>query len=258
MRSDHGEVFLQQMWDYMRATNVLQSPVLPAFFAFLTHVLLCLPYLLLDMLAGFSPQVQQWRISAPPPTLRQWFFCFGRVLRAYLTAVLPVTALLQVLGSPVMPEHAPSCWQLVVEVSACLLLFDAFFFAWHLFMHKTPWLYRSIHQAHHQQRQPFALTAQDAAGAELLSLLLLAMASARLVGCHPLSETVFHLRQHLAGGGGPLRLQPALGTAPATAPHGRSPLPSRPPYLLPWQLCPLFQPLGPALRHLLLISEGAL
>ncbi|TWW60728.1 cholesterol 25-hydroxylase [Takifugu flavidus] len=193
MRSDHGEVFLQQMWDYMRATNVLQSPVLPAFFAFLTHVLLCLPYLLLDMLAGFSPQVQQWRISAPPPTLRQWFFCFGRVLRAYLTAVLPVTALLQVLGSPVMPEHAPSCWQLVVEVSVCLLLFDAFFFAWHLFMHKTPWLYRSIHQAHHQQRQPFALTAQDAAGAELLSLLLLAMASARLVGCHPLSETVFHL-----------------------------------------------------------------
>lgn len=137
--SDHGEVFLQQMWDYMRVQGVLQSPFLPASYALLTHVLLCLPYLLLDMLGGVSPQVQQWRISAgsgPPPTLRQWFFCFGRVLRAYLTAVLPLTALLQVLRSPVLPEHAPSCWQLVVEVSVCLLLFDAFFFAWHFYMHK--------------------------------------------------------------------------------------------------------------------------
>lgn len=137
--SDHGEVFLQQMWDYMRVKEVHQSPFLPASFAFLTHVFLCLPYLVLDTLGGFSPQVQQWRISAGsahPPTLRQWFFCFGRVLRAYLTAVLPLTALLQVLRSPVLPEHAPSCWQLVVEVSVCLLLFDAFFFAWHFCMHK--------------------------------------------------------------------------------------------------------------------------
>lgn len=40
---------------------------------------------------------------------------------------------------------------------------------------------------------PFALAAQDASSVELLSLLLLALASARLVGCHPLSEAVFHL-----------------------------------------------------------------
>lgn len=62
-----------------------------------------------------------------------------------------------------------------------------------VFLSRTPWLYRSIHQAHHQHRQPFALTAQDATGAELLSLLLLAMVSTWLVGCHPLSEAVFHL-----------------------------------------------------------------
>lgn len=58
---------------------------------------------------------------------------------------------------------------------------------------RTPWLYRNIHQFHHQHRKPFALSAQDASAAELLSLLLLAMASAWLVGCHPLSEAVFHL-----------------------------------------------------------------
>lgn len=67
---------------------------------------------------------------------------------------------------------------------------------WHMsvcFDTRTPWLYRNIHQFHHQHRRPFALSAQDASGAELLSLLLLAMASAWLVGCHPLSEAVFHL-----------------------------------------------------------------
>lgn len=62
-----------------------------------------------------------------------------------------------------------------------------------LFHTRTPWLYRNIHQLHHQHRHPFALAAQDASGAELVSLLLLAMASAWLLGCHPLSEAVFHL-----------------------------------------------------------------
>lgn len=135
----HGEAVLQPMWDLMRVEEVLQSPCLPASYAFLTHVLLCLPYLALDALGGVSPQVQLWRISAgsgPPPTLRQWLSCCGRVLRTYSTSVLPLTALLQVLRSPVLPERAPSCAQLLLEVSVCLLLFDSFFFAWHLCLHK--------------------------------------------------------------------------------------------------------------------------
>lgn len=135
----HGEPLLQPMWDYMRVEEVLRSPCLPAFSAFLTHVLFCLPYLVLDALGSVSPKIQLWRISAgsgPPPTLRQWFFCCGRVLRSYLIFVLPLTALVQLLRNPVLPERAPSCWQLLLEVSVCLLLFDTFFFAWHLCMHK--------------------------------------------------------------------------------------------------------------------------
>lgn len=50
-----------------------------------------------------------------------------------------------------------------------------------------------MHRQHHQQQTPFALAAQDASWAELLSLLLLALASAHLLGCHPLSELFFHL-----------------------------------------------------------------
>lgn len=62
-----------------------------------------------------------------------------------------------------------------------------------VFCPRFPWLYRNIHQLHHQHRLPFALAAQDASSYELLSLLLLAMTSAWVVGCHPLSEAVFHL-----------------------------------------------------------------
>lgn len=46
---------------------------------------------------------------------------------------------------------------------------------------------------HHEHHTPFALAAQDCSSAELLSLLLLALSSAWMVGCHPLSEALFHL-----------------------------------------------------------------
>ncbi len=132
---------LQELWEYVRAEQeeILLSPYLPAFYAFLTHVLFCTPFLVLDALSSVCPRVQLWRIAAgsgPSPSLQRWFDCFWRVLYKYLTVVLPATALLQKLRSPALPELAPSCWQLFVEVFACFLLFDMFFFIWHFSMHR--------------------------------------------------------------------------------------------------------------------------
>ncbi|XP_045891541.1 cholesterol 25-hydroxylase-like protein [Micropterus dolomieu] len=192
-------LILQGLWEYARAGQevILLSPYLPASYAFLTHVLLCAPFLALDALASVSERVRSWRIapdSGPPPSLRRWFDCFWRVLYRYLTTVLPATAVFQTLRSPgPLPELAPSCWQLFVEVFACFLLFDMLFFMWHFSMHRVPGLYKRIHQLHHQHHTPFALAAQDASSAELLSLLLLALTSSWVVGCHPLSEAFFHL-----------------------------------------------------------------
>ncbi|XP_076006761.1 cholesterol 25-hydroxylase-like protein [Genypterus blacodes] len=185
---------LQGLWELLRGgtDERLLSPYFTAGCAFLTHVLLCVPFIALDALACLSRRVRSWRISAPP-SLRRWCDCFCRVLFMYAAAVLPVTALLQNLRSPALPDLAPTCWRLFVEVFASLLVFDLLFFLWHIFMHKVPWLYRNIHQLHHLHHTPFALAAQDASMVELLSLLLLALSSAWLVGCHPLSETLFHL-----------------------------------------------------------------
>ncbi|KAK2837683.1 hypothetical protein Q5P01_014895 [Channa striata] len=188
---------LQGLWECVRAgqERLLLSPYLPASCAFLTHVALSAPFFVLDALGGVSQTVRSWRIDRrSPPSPRRWLSCFRRLLCAYLTAVLPVTALLSAaLRSPALPLRAPSCWQLCVEVAACFLLFDTFFFFWHVCMHRFSWLYRSIHQQHHQHHMPFALAAQDASSVELLSLLLLALGSTWVVGCHPLSEVVFHI-----------------------------------------------------------------
>lgn len=132
---------LQGLWESVRAgqQQVLLSPYLAASCAFLTHLALCAPFLVLDALGGVCQRVHSWRIAAgagPPPSLWRWYECFWRVLFKYATAVLPATALFQLLRSPSLPELAPSCWRLSVEVVACFLLFDTFFFIWHYCMHR--------------------------------------------------------------------------------------------------------------------------
>lgn len=142
--TENGEacvLMLQGLWDYVRAgqEEILLSPYLPASCAFLTHVLLCAPFLALDALGSVCKRVRSWRIGAgsgPPPPLWRWYDCFWRVLYRYLTAVLPATALFQIVRSPTLPEQAPTCWQLFVEVFACFLLFDTLFFIWHFSMHR--------------------------------------------------------------------------------------------------------------------------
>lgn len=137
-----SSLFLQDLWDAVRTRGDLQSYHLPAAYALLTHVLLSAPFLALDALAAVSPTVRRWRLAAgsgTPPSAAQWLRCLGRLMLRYAAAVLPATALLQSLGSPrghELPELAPSCWRLCVEVAACLLFFDALFFAWHLAMHR--------------------------------------------------------------------------------------------------------------------------
>ncbi|XP_018617888.2 cholesterol 25-hydroxylase-like protein [Scleropages formosus] len=188
---------LQPAWRLvLRRRDLLCSPHLPAALALAAHLLLSAPYLVLDVLGERWPGARRFRISeggSRAVCLRRWFECLGRVLLKYLTAVFPVTALLHHLRSPALPALAPSCVRALLEVLSCLLLFDAFFFAWHVLMHRVSWLFVWVHRQHHHNRDTFALVAQDASAIELLSLQLLAIFSAALVGCHPLSEVLFHL-----------------------------------------------------------------
>ncbi|KAM3867741.1 cholesterol 25-hydroxylase-like protein [Diretmus argenteus] len=254
-------LLLQGLWEQLRSREeLLLSPYLPASCAFLTHMLLCAPFLALDALGCVCQRVRSYRIPAgreepqqqqqqqqEPPSLRRWLRCFWRLLGNYVIVILPAAALLQKLRTPRLPDLAPSCWRLFVEVTACFLLFDLLFFIWHYSMHRVPWLYRNVHQLHHQNRTPFALAAQDASPTELLSLLLLALGSAWLVGCHPLSEAFFHLLnswlavEDHCGYDLPWalhRLLPCLGGAPHHQAHHSQPWGNYAPYFTHWDhLC---------------------
>ncbi|KAM9392144.1 cholesterol 25-hydroxylase [Pholidichthys leucotaenia] len=239
-----GALLLQGLWDHVRPgqEDALRSPHLAACFALLTHVLLCAPFLAMDALGLVCQRVRSWRIDPAPP-LQEWSECFSRILYRYVTVVLPVTALHNAVRSPDLPEEAPSCRRLLVEVAACLLLFDALFFAWHYCMHRVPWLYRSIHRLHHQRHSPFALAAQDTGTVEFLSQLLLALGSVQVVGCHPLSELAFHLLntwlavEDHCGYRLPWaadRLLPCLGGAPHHQIHHRVKSRNYAPYFTHW------------------------
>lgn len=137
----HGDPdgLLQTLWDHLRGRQeLLLSPYLPALFALLTHLIICTPFLALDVLGCFWTRIDLYRISrsSEPQCLRRWVDCFWRILFKYITSLLPATALLQSLRTPRCPELAPTCGLLFLEVVACLLLFDTLFFIWHYFMHR--------------------------------------------------------------------------------------------------------------------------
>lgn len=111
------------------------------------------------------------------------------------------------------------------------------------FFFRFSWLYTSIHQLHHQHRLPFAFAAQDASSVELLSLLLLALCSCWALGCHPLSEVLFHLLnswmavEDHCGYNLPWalhRLLPCLGGAPFHQAHHRLHRGNYAPYFTHW------------------------
>ncbi|XP_063051001.1 cholesterol 25-hydroxylase-like protein [Engraulis encrasicolus] len=193
----YPELVLQPLWDLMRERQVLlRSPLLAACFAFSIHLIFCAPYLLLDILGGRCQWIYKYRIDGrinESFQLQRWLDCLGRIILKYLCGILPSVAFFQSLRGLRLPDEAPSCFLALKEIALCLLLFDTFFFGWHYFMHRVPWLFQEVHRAHHQNHNTFALAAQDGSIAELVSLQTLAQGTAALVRCHPLSELVFHL-----------------------------------------------------------------
>ncbi|KAK0151058.1 Cholesterol 25-hydroxylase [Merluccius polli] len=138
---------LQPLWDLMRdRADLVTSPLAPALGALLLHLLLCAPFLALDALGDACPRVRLYRIpkTPKPRVLRQWGEALRRITVNYAVGVLPCTAALQYLRRPALPDLAPGCWQLCVEVALCLFLFDALFFLLHYVMHR-PSIAISLH-----------------------------------------------------------------------------------------------------------------
>nr|XP_015210696.1 PREDICTED: cholesterol 25-hydroxylase-like protein [Lepisosteus oculatus] len=180
-------VALQPVWDALRSHDaLLLSPFFPAFIAFAAHLAMSLPFLALDLLGPRCATLHRYRIPrirVQPASVQVWWQCLLRIARKHLAVIVPVTLVIQRVRTPSLPAEAPSCARALTEVTLCLLLFDSL----------VPQMFQLMHSAHHQHRDTFALAAQDSSIWELLSLQVLALSITALLGCHPLSEVVFHL-----------------------------------------------------------------
>lgn len=136
----YSEPLLQPLWEQIRERQVLlHSPLLTACIAFTVHFLFCVPYLVLDLLGDRVPWIHVYRIESKAYEtfdICKWIDCLGRIFFKYLTGILPCIALFQSLKEISLPEEAPSCLLALIEVMMCLLLFDTFFFVWHMIMHR--------------------------------------------------------------------------------------------------------------------------
>ncbi|XP_072521230.1 cholesterol 25-hydroxylase-like protein [Salminus brasiliensis] len=181
---------LQPAWVALRA--LLLSPAMAACAALAAHLCFSAPFLLLELLGVDRYRIGDGARAADP---RRWLECLARIACKYAAAVLPFAALVQQLARRDSEDYleAPPLFRALSDCFTCLLVFDTLFFAVHYVMHSDPRLFQKFHHSHHLHRDTFALAAQDSSIEELLFQQVLAFASARLVGCHPMSEILFHL-----------------------------------------------------------------
>ncbi|KAK1792122.1 hypothetical protein P4O66_001759 [Electrophorus voltai] len=176
--------------------ELLLSPFWSASAGFLVHVFFSTLFMVLDLLSPHILCIGKYRLSGEAVSVRQWLACLAHISLGYAVGVLPLTVLVQAARGSSFPDKelpAPSVFVAFSECFSCLLVFDTLFFIVHYAVHRFPWLYRTFHQAHHTHRDPFALAAQKSSVVELMAQQSLALSTAALLGCHPVSEVLFHL-----------------------------------------------------------------
>lgn len=188
-------MLLQSPWDFILGHSaLLSSPYFPVLFAPCVYMFFSLPFILLDLLSPHLTWIRSYKIQAEShiswTTMLQ---CLGLALYNHVVYLLPVI-LLHWYWRPVsLPSHAPGTLRLIWDVLACLLLFDFQYFIWHVLHHRVPWLYRTFHKVHHTHTSTSALTTQYSGAWETLSLGFFASINPHLLGCHPLTEMLFHI-----------------------------------------------------------------
>lgn len=146
--NSRDNMLLQSLWTLIvRNSSVLQSPVFPVFFSLGVYLTLCLPFLLLDLLAPRWALVRKYKLQ--PHSSISWASvrtCLVQTFYNHVVFIFPLTVLNWYLRPIDLPTEAPSLPCVVLQVLACLLLFDFQSFTWHLLHHRVPWLYRNFHK----------------------------------------------------------------------------------------------------------------
>lgn len=118
--------------------------------------------------------------------------CLRKILHNHVFFVFPLSVVHWYWRPVFSPPLAPEMLFVVRDILACLLLFDAQYFLWHLLHHKVSCLYH-IHKEHHLYTATFSLMTEHTGVWEMLSLSFFSTVNPALLGCHPLTEMLFYI-----------------------------------------------------------------
>nr|XP_023686799.1 cholesterol 25-hydroxylase [Paramormyrops kingsleyae] len=184
---------LQNLWDFIQQYHqCLRSPFFPVLFSLSVYLGFCLPFVILDLLAPRVALVRRYRIQQKNDiSWGMMWNCVAQCLYNHVMFIFPLSVIHWYYRPTYHPSDAPELHRMILEIVACLLLFDFQYFVWHLLHHKVPWLYRTFHKVHHKYTTTFALTTEYSGAWETLSLGFFASINPRLLGCHPMTEMLF-------------------------------------------------------------------
>ncbi|XP_031713459.1 LOW QUALITY PROTEIN: cholesterol 25-hydroxylase-like protein 1, member 2 [Anarrhichthys ocellatus] len=135
---------LQRLWDSMRLNyrDYLRSPLFPIDLTVSSYFVLCIPFLVCDIMGERWPWVQQFKLQpSRRPTASKLLHCAGVTLYNHAFLVLLASVAQWAWRPPVdLPDRALSLLELIAGVISNLLLFDFQYFIWHLLHHKIRWL----------------------------------------------------------------------------------------------------------------------
>ncbi|XP_066300504.1 cholesterol 25-hydroxylase-like [Branchiostoma lanceolatum] len=194
------------LWNYLRHQVLYQTVYFETWFVVLCYSIIALVPEAMAQVSCFSRYRLERSSAAPRPSIPQ-LMTEGTLYMLPLAAldtvivkrfpdvpedVLKLKRLDWIQRERALPECAPSLGQMVWQVAAALIIYDAMFYIIHYSVHRNAFLYRTIHAPHHDH--PAGLhgrVTNRLTVAERLALVLSANLSLRLVCAHPLSRTVF-------------------------------------------------------------------
>lgn len=90
-----------------------------------------------------------------------------------------------------LPAQAPTFYAILFQLVASFILYDILFFAVHLTLHKSAFLYKYIHRHHHNHDMVHAHVTNQLTVIERTTLILSANFALKVFYSHPLTRTIF-------------------------------------------------------------------
>ena len=213
---------LQPLWRHIvgRYGETVTSPVFPGLLTAVFYFLACLPYALADALA--PPVTERFKLQPSAPQRPDaWAHALGLTAWHHVFYIVPGLisqwskrgpwpyshdspvgngsaaedgwCMERCDGAALLPDDAPRLDVLLLHLFLCFVLFDAFYFLWHMAHHASPALYKHIHSVHHEYSAPFCWVTQHEHVLELLAVSIWSVLVPISLECHPLTQWVFML-----------------------------------------------------------------